>query len=314
LQGGDDAAVVVVQLGHLQNLCTEAFNWDTYGRIYHIDKIFTIFLILKPYIQKQFAYEAMSLYLENMDRSLAKVENMPHPSSTTGPAILRDGLDAGWPICLGYLPIGMAFGVLAQKAGLMPVQIGMMSVLVFAGSSQFIAVSMLSAGASAAAIITTPFVVNLRHVLMSSALAVYLKAAHRGLLALYAYGVTDESFAVNLPRFNDSDWSLGRALVVNHAANLTWFVSTVAGGIGGRFIPDGALGIDYALIAMFIYLLIYQIRKRIHLLTAVIAGITAVVLALLIPGNTYIVIASMTAAMAGVIIQRHARARRPDHD
>jgi 4-azaleucine resistance transporter AzlC len=239
---------------------------------------------------------------------------MPHPSSTTGPAILRDGLDAGWPICLGYLPIGMAFGVLAQKAGLTPVQIGMMSVLVFAGSAQFIAVSMLSAGASAAAIITTTFVVNLRHVLMSSALAVYLKAAHRGLLALYAYGVTDESFAVNLPRFNDSDWSLGRALVVNHAANLTWFVSTVAGGIGGRFIPDGALGIDYALIAMFICLLIYQIRKRIHLLTAVIAGITAVVLALLIPGNTYIVIASMTAATAGVIIQRHARARRPDHD
>jgi predicted branched-subunit amino acid permease len=112
-------------------------------------------------------------------------------------------------------------------------------------------------------------VVNLRHVLMSSALAVYLRAAHRGLLALYAYGVTDESFAVNLPRFNARDWSLSRALVVNHAANLTWFISTVAGGIGGRFIPEGALGIDYALIAMFICLLIYQIRKLIHLLTAV---------------------------------------------
>jgi len=103
-------------------------------------------------------------------------------------------------------------------------------------------------------------------------------------------------------------------LVVNHTANLTWFFSTVAGGIGGRFIPEGALGIDYALIAMFICLLIYQIRQRIHLLTAVIAGITAVVLALLIPGNTYIVIASMMAATAGVIIQRHAKGRRPDHD
>ena len=69
-------------------------------------------------------------------------------------------------------------------------------------------------GASAPAIITTTFVVNLRHVLMSSALAVYLRAAHRGLLALYAYGVTDESFAVNLPRFNAGNWSLSRALVV----------------------------------------------------------------------------------------------------
>ena len=55
---------------------------------------------------------------------------------------------------------------------------------------------------------------------------------------------------------------------------------------------------------MFICLLIYQIRKRIHLLTAVIAGFTAVGLALVLPGNTYIVIASIAAATAGVVIQR----------
>ena len=236
---------------------------------------------------------------------------MTRPLSIDRPAIFKEGLSAGWPICLGYLPIGMAFGVLAQKAGLTPLQIGLMSILVFAGSSQFIAVSMLTAGASAPAIITTTFVVNLRHLLMSSALAVYLRAAHRGLLALYAYGVTDESFAVNLPRFNAGSWNLPRALVVNHAANLTWFISTVSGGIGGRFIPEGALGIDYALIAMFICLLIYQIRKSIHLLTAVIAGLMAVGLALLIPGNTYIVTASMAAATAGVIIQRQMMRRNP---
>jgi len=232
-------------------------------------------------------------------------------SSTSNNAAIRSGLNAGWPICLGYLPIGMAFGVLAQKSGLTPLQIGLMSIIVFAGSAQFIAVSMLASGASALAIIATTFVVNLRHVLMSSALAVYLRAAHRGLLALFAYGVTDESFAVNLPRFNAHTWSLPRALVVNHAANLTWFVSTVAGGIGGRFIPEGALGIDYALVAMFICLLVYQIRKRIHLLAAAIAGLTAVGLALVVPGNTYIVIASTVAATVGVVIQRLLMKHKP---
>jgi 4-azaleucine resistance transporter AzlC len=237
---------------------------------------------------------------------------MTIPLSTTGSTTLRQGLSAGWPICLGYLPIGMAFGVLAQKAGLTPVQIGLMSILVFAGSSQFIAVSMLAGGASIPAIITTTFVVNLRHLLMSSALAVYLRRAHRGLLALYAYGVTDESFAVNLPRFNARSWTLSRALVVNHAANLTWFASTVAGGFGGRFIPEGAFGIDYALIAMFICLLIYQIKRWIHLLTAVIAGLLAVGLALAVPGNTYIVIASVLAATMGVIIQRKVMRRDAD--
>jgi len=234
--------------------------------------------------------------------------------SRADPTFIHEGLSAGWPICLGYLPIGMAFGVLAQKAGFTPIQIGLMSLMVFAGSAQFIAVSMLAGGASAPAIIITTFMVNLRHVLMSSALAVYLRAVHRGLLALYAYGVTDESFAVNLSRFNARTWSLPRALVVNHAANLTWFVSTVAGGIGGRFIPEGAFGIDYALIAMFICLLIYQIRKRIHLLTALIAGLTAVVLALMMPGSSYIVIASNAAATVGVTIQRKVLGSNPNHD
>jgi 4-azaleucine resistance transporter AzlC len=83
--------------------------------------------------------------------------------------MFTQGLQAGWPICLGYIPIGLAFGVLAQKAGLSPLHIGLMSALVFAGSAQFIAVSMLAAGASATAIILTTFVVNLRHVLMSTA-------------------------------------------------------------------------------------------------------------------------------------------------
>ena len=230
---------------------------------------------------------------------------------STRSSVFKEGLTAGWPICLGYLPIGLAFGVLGQKAGLTPLQIGLMSVMVFAGSSQFIAASMLAAGASAPAIIATTFMVNLRHLLMSSALAVYLKDARRRWLALYAYGVTDESFAVNLPRFSAGDWSLPKALVVNHSANLTWFVSTVSGSVVGQFIPEGAFGIDYALIAMFICLLVYQIRERIHLITAVIAGLTAVVLARIIPGNSYIIIASITAATAGLIIRRTME-RKPE--
>lgn len=214
------------------------------------------------------------------------------------------GLTAAWPICLGYIPIGLAFGVLAQKIGLNPLEIGLMSILVFAGSSQFIAVSMLSAGASALSIIITTFVVNFRHFLMSSALAVFLGKVKRRNLALYAYGVTDESFGVNLPKFKNGNWSLIPALIVNHTANLTWFLSTVAGGFFGQFIPSKALGIDYALIAMFICLLILQIRGKLYLITAIIAGFMAVTLSLLFPGNSYIVVASIIAASVGLIIRK----------
>jgi 4-azaleucine resistance transporter AzlC len=209
---------------------------------------------------------------------------------------ILQGLWAAWPICLGYIPIGIAFGVLAQKAGLYPIEIMLMSILVFAGSSQFIAVSMLSAGAGAVSIIMTTFAVNLRHLLMSSSLAVFLGNTPRKKLSLFAYGVTDESFAVNHTRFNQKIWSLDQALVVNHTANIAWVVSSIIGGYSGRFIHQEAFGIDYALTAMFICLLIFQLKGRFYIITAVIAGVSAVILSLIIPGSSYIILASIFAA------------------
>jgi len=197
----------------------------------------------------------------------------------------------------------MAFGVLAQKAGLTPIEIGLMSLLVFAGSSQFIAVSMISTGAAALPIIITVFMINLRHFLMSSALAVFFKRTSRKKLSLFAYGVTDESFAVNYTRLAEGDWGLNRSLTVNQSANLVWILSTIIGGYGGQFIPTRAFGIDFALIAMFICLLVFQLKGRIYVLTAVIAGVSAVFLSINIPGNAYVILASMVAATAGAIIK-----------
>ncbi len=218
--------------------------------------------------------------------------------------IIKDGVIGAWPICLGYAPIGLAFGVIAQKAGLSPLEIGLMSLLVFAGSAQFIGVSMLSAGAGFVPIVITTFMVNLRHLLMSSSLAVYLKGINRGWLSLFAYGVTDESFAINLTRFRDSEWDWRRALILNHTANGAWIVSTVIGGYGGQFIPAGAFGIDYALIGMFLCLLVFQLRGILYVIIAAIEGVLAVLFALIIPGNSYIVIASVIAATVGLVFRR----------
>ena len=216
----------------------------------------------------------------------------------------KEGIKAGWPICLGYFPIGLAFGVLAQKAGLHPVEIGLMSLVVFAGSSQFVAVSMLSGGASTLSIVLTTLIINLRHLLMSSSLASYLRSVDKIWTALFAYGVTDESFALNLNRFQRSNWDWRRALVVNQTANLAWIVSSIVGAYGGQFIPAGAFGIDYALIAMFLCLLVFQLRGRLYALTAMVAGVLAVCLALLVPGNSYIVVASVLAASIGAVFRR----------
>jgi 4-azaleucine resistance transporter AzlC len=229
-------------------------------------------------------------------------ENARHP--------LPAGAAAAWPIALGYVPIGMAFGVLARKAGLSPLDIALMSLLVFAGSAQFIAVSMIAAGAGLSSIVATTFVVNLRHLLMSAALSVHFRSASRLGLSVLAYGVTDESFAVNLPRLREGGWDLKSAIATNQTANSVWIASTVAGGFGGDLIPAGAFGIDYALVAMFLCLLVFQLRERIHLTTAVLAGGASVALSLALPGNLHVMLAAIFAATVGLRIRRSGRTKR----
>ena len=222
----------------------------------------------------------------------------------------RSGAKAAWPICLGYIPIGLALGVLAQQAGIPWWAVAMMSLLVFAGSAQFICVAMLAAGASALSIIATTFVINFRHTLMSSALAVHLAGVSRKFLALFSYGITDESFAVNLSHFRAGQWNRWQALVVNQLANLTWFVATISGTLLGQFVPQGAFGIDYALTAMFICLLVFQLQGRIYLLTALFAAVLSVAWQLCFPGDSYIVGAATCAATLGFLLQRRHRKRQ----
>jgi len=229
-----------------------------------------------------------------------------------GITAFREGLWTAWPICMGFIPIGLSLGVLAQKGGLGALHVLLMSTLVFAGGSQFIAVAMLGSGASIPAIVMTTFVVNLRHFLMGSAMAVHLPRASRWFLALFAYGITDESFAVNMARFRGEGWDRWRALTVNQATNATWIVSTVAGVYVGDLIPTGAFGIDYALTAMFICLLTFQLRERLHILTALVATLLSVLLFLVLPGNYYVIGASCGAATVGLMVKQVLRRRRGD--
>ena len=222
----------------------------------------------------------------------------------------RDGALAAWPICFGYIPIGLALGVLASQAGIPVWAVTMMSVLVFAGSAQFICVAMLTAGASVWSIIFTTFVVNLRHFLMSSAVAVHLSGLSRRFLSLFAYGITDESFAVNMTHFREKNWDHRRAVTVNQLANLAWVAATTCGALIGQFIPTGAFGTDYALTAMFLALLLFQLHDAVFILTGIAALAIGVSWYILIPGNSYIIGASISAATLGYFFKRYREKQR----
>ena len=220
---------------------------------------------------------------------------------TKGESALASAFRQTLPIILGYVPVGFAYGVLAQKSGLSGINTILMSVLVFAGSAQLIAVGLFAAGAAPLAIVATTFVVNLRHLLMSAALAPYLRAWSKTRLALFAYQMTDETFALHANRFARDETGAGETFGINVIAQSAWVGGTVLGLAASTLITDiRPIGLDYALPAMFIALLLGQLKSRQHLAVAVIAGLLSTALMLAGLDQSHVLAATIIAATIGL--------------
>lgn len=214
------------------------------------------------------------------------------------------GIKAATPVILGYVPIGMAFGVLAVQAGLNVWEVLFMSLMVFAGSAQFIAAGLLGAGASAGTIIATTFLVNSRHFLMSDSLAPYVKKISAGWLNIIGFGITDETFAVAMSDVTREEKTAGYFLGLNITSHFCWIVSTVIGAAVGNIIPEPRVfGLHFALPAMFIGLLVMQMRDKISYVIAILAVVLSLIFKLLLPGNWNVILASVITATLGVIME-----------
>lgn len=205
------------------------------------------------------------------------------------------------PIILGYVPVGFAYGVLAQKSGLSGMNTLLMSLLVYAGSAQLIAVGLFAAGAAPLAIVATTFVVNLRHLLMSAALAPYLRSWSKTRLALFSYQMTDETFALHANRFAKSQTGPTETFGINVIAQSAWVGSTALGLAASTLITDiRPIGLDYALPAMFIALLLGQLKSRLHLAVALFAGVLSTMLMLAGLDQSHVLAATIVAATFGL--------------
>lgn len=182
----------------------------------------------------------------------------------------RMAVGQGLPIALGYIPVGMAYGVLAGKAGLNALNVLAMSALVYAGSAQLVAVGLFAVGASGLSIVTTTFVVNLRHVLFSAAMAPLLTGWRKRELAAFAFELTDETFALHAARFGRGDRDRPLTLTINVVAQLSWVAGTALGIVLGDVLGDGrAFALDFALPGMFVALLAGQLKGPSHVAAAV---------------------------------------------
>ncbi|MFC0523448.1 AzlC family ABC transporter permease [Pontibacillus salicampi] len=185
-------------------------------------------------------------------------------SSGVQQAIQR-GIVAGLPIVFGYVPIAITYGVLAKQAGLSLLEITSMSVLVFAGAAQFVAVSMMNAGALFAEIVLATFILNLRHFVMSFSIMERLRLAPLKWKVPISLGLTDETFSVaslnsSEARQKEGMWFYGTMIIISY---LAWIVGSFAGGVLGEVIPDAlSQSMGIALYAMFIALLVPSVKAE----------------------------------------------------
>jgi 4-azaleucine resistance transporter AzlC len=232
------------------------------------------------------------------------------PAATPGGEIAR-GIRAGVPVAVAYLPMAMAFGVLAAQTGLSFAQASAMSLFVYAGASQYAALGLIGGGASAPAIILATLVLNFRHFLMSMALSRRLPLRRDGPGAWAAplglgFGITDETFVVAsldarlTPRF-----FLGLMLT----AYASWVAGTAIGaGFSSLIPPLIARGMGVALYAMFVAMLVPGVRRAwINGAVAVIGGVIswgATMLLPAVPAGWRVVIAILVASGLGAASSR----------
>lgn len=236
-------------------------------------------------------------------------------SETATPIVVRSsvlrGVTRALPIVMGYVPIGFAYGVLAKQAGLSTFNTVAMSVLVYAGSAQLIGAGLFAVSAPALSIVATAFVVNLRHMLFSAALSSYLKGWGGGALAAFAYELTDETFAVHSVQFPEGVPPKAEIFALNVTSQLSWLAGGWLGAVVGGLVQDvKPFALDYTLPAMFIALLVIQIRARLEIVIAVFAGLLSVMLTLLGVGRWSVILATVVAATFGVVLEqvsKHAK-------
>jgi 4-azaleucine resistance transporter AzlC len=236
--------------------------------------------------------------------------------TTAHPPTPRTEFNAGIadsaPMLLGAAPFAVIFGTLATTSGLSPPGAIAMSMLVFAGASQFIALTLLATGAGLGVIAFTTFVVNLRHALYSATLREHV--AHLGARwrIPLGFGLTDETFAVVQRHYAQPGSGEHRHwYFLGSCAGMyvNWVAWTAIGVWVGRSI-DGLdkLGLEFAMAATFTGIVAPLLKRR----PAVAAAVAAAVVALAAHALPY-KLGLMLAAVAGVAVGawvEHAMAPR----
>jgi 4-azaleucine resistance transporter AzlC len=223
---------------------------------------------------------------------------------------LKRGILATAPLVPGVVAFGLLYGVMARQVGFSLWEAWAMSLIVHAGSAQFVALGMWETG-SAAVIILTTLAINLRHLLMGASVAPYLHGLSRPWQALLALWMSDESYALTIAAYEQDRGSHWYFLGANVGIYLAWPTSGLVGALLGTAIPDPSrYGLDLIFPLAFLGLLASFLKDRISVTVALAAGGLALLGACLLPGKWYVVVAGLVGSTLGLLLEAGKKARR----
>ena len=231
--------------------------------------------------------------------------SLPTPKSSLSQFF--EGAKDTFPLIVGAIPFGIIFGTLSATAGLSFGATMGMSLFVFAGSSQFVCVSLVTAGTAWPMIVLTTFVVNLRHMLYSATMVPFYKKLNPLWKMVLAFGLTDETFAVAVSRYMQKDdapnkhyYNLGSMVFMY----TNWNLCTLIGLTAGKAFPGiSQWGLDFAMPATFIGIVIPYLVSKPMWASAVTAG-TVSILAAGLPHKLGLMVAAFAGVTMGLVCEK----------
>lgn len=215
------------------------------------------------------------------------------------------------PVAVSIASYGVVWGVLAGQKGLSVLEVLLMSGLVFAGSSQFVALDSWTPGAlPVVSIVVATAIVNLRMLLMSATLRPLVAGLSWPKALATMFFVSDEQWAMTMAQMRKGEGSVAFMLGTGVLSWVAWVGATLLGRVLGAFIDDPVkYGLDFAFTATFLALLLGMWKGRSDLVPWLVGALAALLTASMVEGKWYIIVGGIVGSLAGALADQW-RARR----
>lgn len=224
------------------------------------------------------------------------------------------GARACVPVAISVAAYGLVWGVLARGAGLSPLEVVMMSGLVFAGSAQFVALDLWTATPASLPIgplVLAALIVNLRYLLLTATLRPLYPPGRLGFRALGMYLVTDENWAMTAAAMARGGGSVAFLMGGGVLAWLSWMSTNLVGyGLGSAIDDPARWGLDFAFTATFLALLLGMWKGRGDIVPWLVAALAAILTARWVEGSWHILVGGLAGSLAGAVVEMRKHAHK----